>query len=35
VVRARFEKDDDVPFLVAFDVDTQKVTAAELETVTT
>jgi hypothetical protein len=29
--RARFEKDDDVPFLVAFDVESQKVTGAELE----
>lgn len=29
--RARFQKDDDVPFLVAFDVESQKVTGAGLE----
>jgi len=29
--RARFEKDDDVPVLIACDVESQKVTGAELE----
>ena len=30
-IQARFEKDDDVLFLIAFDAETQKVTGAELE----
>jgi hypothetical protein len=30
-IQARFEKDDDVLFLIAFDAESQKVTGAELE----
>jgi hypothetical protein len=30
-IRARFERDDDVPFLVGFDTESQKVSGAELD----